>query len=120
MDLSGLLVELIATPRPITGQDVRCQPPARSPGRSAGAWASRCSAVLITGRPATVEAWWPVTVVPPGLGALVGPGPQAAQQDSFETSVRKDWAAIFTPSAIVRYGHHKVATWSTVIPADKM
>ncbi len=89
-------------------------------GEVGGAWASRCSAVLITGRPATVEAWWPVTVVPPGLGALVGPGPQAAQQDSFETSVRKDWAAIFTPSAIVRYGHHKVATWSTVIPADKM
>ena len=72
-------------------------------------------------RPATAEASWPVTIVPShGLGALVRSEPQAAQQDSFETSVRKDWAAIFTPSAIVRYGHHKVATWSTVIPADKM
>ena len=84
-----------------------------------GAWMSRRSTVLMPpaghrrglvagrGRP----SW---------AGTLVGFGSQAAQQDSFETSVRKDWAAIFRPSAIVRYGHHRVATWSTVMPADKM
>ena len=37
-------------------------------------------------------------------------GPQAAQQESLETSVRKEWAAILSHSAIVRYGHHRVAT----------
>lgn len=45
---------------------------------------------------------------------------QEAQQESFETSVVKDWAAILIPSAMVRYGLHRFATCSTVIPASRM
>lgn len=43
----------------------------------------------------------------------------AAQHDSLATSVVKDWAASLIPSAMVKYGAHVRASWSTVMPASR-
>lgn len=55
----------------------------------------------------------------PRARLLMGAG-QEAQQESLETSVVKDCAAILIPSAMVRYGDQRFATWSTVMPASRM
>ncbi len=47
-------------------------------------------------------------------------GRHTAQQDSLETSVVNDWAAILMPSAIVRYGAQLRETCSSVIPPSRM
>ena len=48
------------------------------------------------------------------------PGGHTAQQESFETSVVNDWAAILMPSAIVRYGAQLRETCSSVISPSRM
>ena len=43
-----------------------------------------------------------------------------AQQESLETSVVNDWAAILMPSAMVRYGAQLRVTCSSVILPSRM
>lgn len=52
---------------------------------------------------------------PEHLDGRVG---QAAQHDSLATSIVNDWAASLIPSAMVKYGAHVRASWSTVRPAS--
>lgn len=45
-------------------------------------------------------------------GAAGAKGPvQEAQQESLELSVVEDWAAILSPSAVVRYGLHRLTIY---------